>query len=82
MHIYIGKLDNGLLPIWHQAIIQTYACLLSIGPLQTYFKWNLNRITIVFIEENAFENATCKMLFHDNKWSVNIQPGVSSFTVA
>ena len=37
-NICIGDLDNGLLPVWCQAIIWTNAGILLIGPLQTNFR--------------------------------------------
>ena len=43
---------NGLSPIRRQAITWTNAGLLSIGLLGT----NFNRNSIIFIQENAFEN--------------------------
>ena len=64
-HISISKLtvigsDNGLLPVQHQAIIWTSAAILLIRPKGTYFSEILSKIK-KFIEENAFENVTCKV---------------------
>ena len=65
-HICVGKLttigsDNGLSPGRRQAIIWTIAGILLFRPLGTKFKWNLNRNSYVFIQENSFENVVCEM---------------------
>ena len=59
-HICVGKLtiigsDNGLSPERRKAIIWTNAGIL--------LHWNSNRNSSIFIEENAFENVVCEMLF-------------------
>ena len=48
---------NGFLPVWHQAIIWTNAEFMSIN-----FSENINWNTIIFFQDNAFENIICKML--------------------
>ena len=53
--------DNGLSPIWHQAIILTNAKLLSIGPLGTNYSANFNQNTKTLIHENASENVVSEM---------------------
>ena len=57
-------LNNGLSPVWRQAIIWNNAGLLSIGPLGRNF------IEIFFINENASENIVCKMvvIFARGRW--------------
>ena len=52
--------DNGLSPIWRQAIIWTNAGLLSIGPLGTK----------LFIHKNAPENIVCEVaaIFSRGRW--------------
>ena len=44
---------NGLLPVRRQAVAWINADLLSIGLLGTYLNWNY----IIYIQENAMENA-------------------------
>ena len=70
-HICVSKLtiigsDNGLSPGRRQAIIWTNAGILLIGPLGTNFKWNFNRNSYIFIQENLFENVVWKIesIFH------------------
>ena len=48
--ISIGS-DNGLSPIWHQAIISTNARLLAVGPSVTKLRWNFN--------QNTFHSQNC-----------------------
>ena len=50
--------DNGLSPVWRQAIISTIAGLLSIRPLGANFSEIL--IKIWNIHENASENIVCE----------------------
>ena len=52
---------NGLSLLQRQAITWTNADLLSIGPLETNFNEILSQGSIIFIQENAFENVVCKM---------------------
>ena len=51
-------LDKGLSVVHHSAITWTNADLLSFG---NKLQWNMNKDTIIFIKENAFENDVCKM---------------------
>ena len=56
MHISISKLtfigsDNGLVPVWHQAIIWTIEGLLSITPLGTNLSEKLIGIKIFLLNE-------------------------------
>ena len=53
--------DNGLLPGRNQAIIWTSAWILLIGPLVTNFGDIFNQKSIIFFQENAFENVFCKI---------------------
>ena len=46
----------GFLLAWCQTIVWTNDDFLSILLLETKFMWNLNQNTIIFIDENAFEN--------------------------
>ena len=64
MHICIGNLtiigsDNGLAPTRWQAIIWTNDGVLFV-PLETNLEWIFNRISYIFIQENAFEKVVCK----------------------
>ena len=52
--VSIGS-DNGLSPVRRQAITWTNAGLLSIG-LQEQITVNLNRNSIISIQENVFES--------------------------
>ena len=55
--------DNGLLPVWHKAIIWTNAAILSVRPK---FYEILPKVQ-VFIQENVLENVVCEMaaiLYH------------------
>ena len=66
-HICVSKLtitgsDNGLSPDWRRAIIWTNAGILLIRSWGTNFSEILNKICTFFIQENAFENAVCKMV--------------------
>ena len=61
--------DNGLSPIWCQAIIFTNAGLLSIGPLQTNFLEIY--LKSKFFSENAFEN----VILSRGKWVNSIVDG-------
>ena len=69
--VNIGS-DNGMTPIWRQAIIWTNAGLLSIGPLGTNLP--VSEISIKMkkpiIHENAFENTDCKMaaILYRERW--------------
>ena len=54
--IIIGS-GNGLSPVRHQAITWTNDGLLSIG---LHFQWNLNRNSIIFIQEKSFKNVVCQ----------------------
>ena len=49
--------DNGLPPVWCQAIIWTIAHLLSNNKLQ----WNFNHNTKILNQEIVFENVICEM---------------------
>ena len=65
-HICVSKLtiigsDNGLPPGRRQAIIWTDAGILLIRPLGTNFGEIINRISNIFIQENAFEEVIWKM---------------------
>ena len=56
----LNDAGNDLAPNSRQSITQTAAILLSTG-----LHWNFNRNTIVFIQENAFENdvgKNCQLL--------------------
>ena len=67
-HICVGKLtiiglDNGLSPGRRQAIIQTNAGILLIGPLGTNLSEILSEIhtLYIFVQENSFETVVWKM---------------------
>ena len=49
-------LGNAFSSVWCQAIALTKAHLLSISTLETKLKWNFNRNSNIFIQENASEN--------------------------
>ena len=51
--------DNGLSPGRHQAIIWTHVVNWT---LRNKFRWNFNRNSNIFIDENTFENVVCEML--------------------
>ena len=53
-YVSIGS-DNGLSPVWHQAIIWNNA-----AHFETIFSEILN--IKFFIHENTFENVACKMV--------------------
>ena len=57
---HIGS-DNGLSPNWHQTIVLTNAGLLYIRTQGTTFSeiWSWN--SLVFIQENLFENVVSKV---------------------
>ena len=60
-HVCVGNLtiigsDNGLLPGRRQAIIWTTAWTLLIKSLVTSFSEIFNQNSVIFIQENAFEN--------------------------
>ena len=57
MHMCIIGWDNGLLPGQCQAIISTSAGISLIWPLGTH----LNKILVILIQENAFENVVWEM---------------------
>ena len=64
-HICVSKLiigsANGLSPGRRQAIIWTNAgIMLIIRTLGNKLKWNLNRNSYIFIQENAFESVVWK----------------------
>ena len=56
MKLTIIGSESGLSPGRRQAIIWTNAGILLIGPLGTNVKWNFNRNSYIFIQENPFEN--------------------------
>ena len=65
-HICVGNLiiigsDNGLSPGRRQAIFRINAGILLIGPLGNKLRWNINRSSNIFIQENALENVVCEM---------------------
>ena len=65
-HKCVGNLtiigpDNGLSPGRRQAIIRTNAGILLMEPLRTNFRWNFNRNSYIFNNENAFESVVWKM---------------------
>ena len=67
-HICVGNLtiidsDNGLSPERRRVIIWTNAAILLIWTLGNKLQWNFNQNSNIFIEENAFENVVCEMLF-------------------
>ena len=64
-HICVGNLsiigpDNGLSPGRRQSIISTNARILFMVPWGTN-RWNFNRSSSIFIQENTFENVVCEM---------------------
>ena len=66
-HMCVDKLtiicsNNGLSPGRRQAIIQTNAGILLIGPWGTNFSEIFNRNLYIFIQENAFQTVVCEML--------------------
>ena len=64
-HICAGKLtiidsDNGLSPVWRQAIMNQ--CWNSVNwILSNKFQWNCNRYSNIFIQENALEHVVREM---------------------
>ena len=56
--------DNGLSPIWPQAITWTNDDILFIGSFGNKIQLNFNQNVNIFIQENAFENAVCKIVGH------------------
>ena len=67
-HIFVSEWgrhcsDNGLSPIWRQAIIQTNAGSLSVGPLGKKLQWIFKQNTklFIFIDKDASENIVCEM---------------------
>ena len=63
MHPYVSKLtiiglDNGLSPGWRQAIIWTNDEIWNIVncTFRNKRKWNFNRNSYIFIQENAYES--------------------------
>ena len=54
VNLAISALDNGLAPVWRQAIISTNEGLL-IGPWKQ-ISVKFYKITTIFIQENALEN--------------------------
>ena len=84
MHICIGNpttigLDDGLLPVQHQAIIWTN------WTIANELQWNSNQNSYIFIQENVFENVVWKMVailswpqhvtWHENEYG-SIQCGL------
>ena len=66
-HICVGNLtiivsDNGLSPDRRQAIIWTNAGIKLIEHLGTKIELNIDRISNIFIHENAFKKVVCKMV--------------------
>ena len=57
-----GTLAQIMTPDRCQAIIWTNAGLLAVGHLRTNLKWNFNRKSYIFIQENMFENVVRKVL--------------------
>ena len=53
--------DNGLSPGRRQAITWTNVAILLIGPPRSKLRWNVNRNSYIFIQENPFENVVWKM---------------------
>ena len=70
--------NNGLSPIWNQAIIWTNAELLSIGPLGTNFDDILIK-TLFFIQENASENIVCEIaaILTRGRWVGSVQISIA-----
>ena len=71
-HICVSKLtalgsDNGLSPVWRQAIIWTNAGILWIGPK---LQWNFNRNSFIFVQENALKmlSAYWRNFFSRPQW--------------
>ena len=65
--------DDGLVPVWRQAIIWTNAGLLSIESLETNLSEIFNQNTNFFIYKNASENIICEMaaiLFRE-RWVIS-----------
>ena len=54
--------DNGLPPVWGQAIIWTTADILVIRPLGINFSEIRINIQNIFIQEYRFENVVCNMV--------------------
>ena len=54
------KQNNSLSPSRCQTIIWTNAGIVLIRPLGTNLSKNINRISYIFIEENAFHNVVCE----------------------
>ena len=53
--------DNGILPVWHQAIIWTNAATLSIRSSETYLSAISSKIQKFSFQGNAFEKVIWKM---------------------
>ena len=51
--------DNGLLPMWCQAI--TEQMLILVCQLDSQFQWNVNQNMNILLHENLFRNAICKV---------------------
>ena len=65
-HIWVSKLtfisaDNGLSPGRRQAINLKQCWNIVYWTLRNKFQWNFNRNSKIFIQENAFESAVCKI---------------------
>ena len=69
--------DSGLSPVRRQAIIETNAMLLPIGPLGTNFSEFSNQNSKLFIHEIASENIVCQMaaILSRGRW-VNASSGL------
>ena len=62
--VIIGS-GNGLSPDRRQAITWTNADLFIVSWTPgNIFQWNLNRNSIIFIQENAVENIVCQNVGH------------------
>ena len=65
IHVFFSKLgyhsDNGLSPVWHQAIIGIDAVVVLIGPLQTNSIEILGQNKTILIQQNEYENVVCKV---------------------
>ena len=59
---------NGLSPVRRQAITWTNAGLCVNWTLGNISQWNIIRISIIFIQENAIENVVCQNGVHFVQW--------------
>ena len=62
LHKTVFGSDNGLSPLWHQAIIWTNAGIILITSLRKKLQLNLRRNSYIFIQQNTFQNAVCKIV--------------------